>query len=174
MARAATTNRSVIPSMPARKARRTKPALRSVSCGNSAPRATGSVLFSRALGGVGGLLGALLGAGGIRIPVGARRGGVLRGGLLGALLAVIGGVEARALERDAGRVEDLPDRRAALHAGGKRVFGQLLHHVKDVTVLALVLVDRHSASSKLLAIPGLYSLEALGHLSGKRATRGGG
>src|SRR5918997_5949572 len=153
MARAATTKRSVIPSMPARKARRTKPALRSVSCGNSAPRATGSVLFSRALGGVGGLLG----AGGVRIPVGARRGGVLRGGLLGALLAVIGGVEARALERDADRVGGLPDRRAALHAGGKRVFGQLLHHVKDVTVLALVLVDRHSASSNLLAIPGLYS-----------------
>src|SRR4028119_171047 len=148
MARAATTKRRVTPSTATRRVQRTGPSRRGSSRGGSAPRATrASVLAS---GGTrrrrGGLIcrlvrGLLLFRLRLGIAVGAGC------GLLGALLvAVVCGVEARALEGDADRLEDLADRGAALDARGQGVFRHLLHHVEDVIVLALVLVDRHPAS----------------------------
>ena len=59
------------------------------------------------------------------------------------LLAVVGVVEARALEVDGGRVEDAHRGGAADLALGERLVGHPLDHVEDVPVLAFVLVDRH-------------------------------
>src|SRR5918998_2384058 len=143
MARAATTKRRVTPSTVTRRARRTGPSRRGSSRGGSAARATrGSVLSSggRRRGG-GFTRGLLL----FRLRLGVAVG--TGGGLLGALLgAVVRGVEARALKGDADRLEDLADRGAALDARGQGVFRHLLHHVEDVIILTLVLVDRHPAS----------------------------
>src|SRR5215211_8024354 len=80
--------------------------------------------------------------------------------LLGALLArlavlggfgfrtapVVGRVEARPLERHVHLLHHLPERSAALDARGQGVVKELLHHIEDVPVLALELVDRHPAS----------------------------
>src|SRR3712207_8193059 len=120
MARAATTKRRISPSTATRKARRMGPSRRGSSRGGSAPRATrGSVLASGGRRRGGGLVrrlvrGLLLLRLRLRVAVGGRR------GLLGALLAaVVRGVEARALEGDADRLEDLADRGAALDARGQ-------------------------------------------------------
>jgi LCP family protein required for cell wall assembly len=100
--------------------------------------------------------GARRGAGGRGVGrarrVGARAGGAVVLGRAGApadglLLAVVGRVEARALEVDGGRVEDLLDRRLADLAGGQRIVAHSLHHVEGVAVVAAVLVDRHGTLS---------------------------
>ena len=62
------------------------------------------------------------------------------------LLAVVGVVEAGALEVDGERVQDAHRRGAALLALGQRLVAHLLDHVEDVAVLAFVLVDRHGAA----------------------------
>ena len=68
-------------------------------------------------------------------------------------------------------MEDLPDRGAALDAGREGVFGQLLHHVEDVPVLTLVLVDRHPASNFGAREPRLYRLDRLPVLSARTLAR---
>src|SRR5918993_132881 len=160
-ARAETTKRRVIPSTTARSALLTIPSWRSRLCGRPAPRATGSVLFPWAAGGLGRLLFALLlfRARPV-VPVGGL-GGVFLRGLFRALLAVVCGVEARALERDTYGMEDFPDGSPALEARREGVFGQLLHHVEDVSVLTLVFVDRHPASILGARESRLYRLDRL-------------
>src|SRR5919112_3770492 len=144
-ASAETTKRRVTPSTHARRALLRIPSWRLRLCGRPAPRATFSVLFPRAGRGACRLLFALLDFSCALFPVGAL-GGIFLCGLLRALLAVVGGVEARALERDTDGMENFPDRGAALDAGRKGVFGELLHHVEDVPVFTLVFVGRHPAS----------------------------
>ena len=66
--------------------------------------------------------------------------------------AVVGVVEARALEVHGDRVEDALDRRAARLAGrGHGRVGDLLHHLEQVPVLAAVLVDRHGRAARSAA-----------------------
>src|SRR5829696_10394217 len=143
-ARAETTKRRVTPSTSVRSARLKIPSWPARLSGRPAPRSTFSVIFPWAGGRAGRLLFALLVFCAL-VPVGALW-GILLGGLFLALLAVVSGVEARALERDADRMEDFPDRGAALDAGREGIFGQLLHYVEDVPVFTLVFVDRHPAS----------------------------
>src|SRR5918994_2027840 len=157
-ARAETTKRRVSPSTKARSALLRIPSWRSRLCGRPAPRAMGSVLFPCAGGGLSRLLFALLR---FRACPVVALGGVFLCGLLRTLLAVVCGVEARALERDTDGMEDFPDRGAALDAGREGVFGQLLHHVEDVPVLTLVFVDRHPASILSARDSRLYRLDRL-------------
>src|SRR5215213_5418022 len=96
---AKTTKSRVMPSTTARSARLTKPSRRPVLCGRPAPLATCSVLFPRAGRSPCRLLFILLVFRAL-VPVRAC-GSVFGCGLFGALLAVVGRVEARALERDA-------------------------------------------------------------------------
>src|SRR5215212_4139511 len=162
--RAETTKSRVTPSTTARSARLSRPSRRPVLCGRPAPRATGSVLFSRTGRGPCRLLFVLLFSRAL-VPVGGCR-GVFGRGLFRCLVAVVGRVETRALERDAHGVENFPDQGPALDAGRKRVFRELLHHVEDVSVFTLVLVDRHPASSlnargyKLYRLDGTLVLRA--------------
>src|SRR5919206_178170 len=60
---------------------------------------------------------------------------------------VVGRVEARALKGDAHRTEDLPDRGVTLEALCEGVIKYTLHYVEGVSVLTLVLVDRHVSSN---------------------------
>src|SRR3954454_17902963 len=70
----------------------------------------------------------------------------LRGGAL-LLLAVVGVVEARALEVDGHRVEDALHGRAVLLAELQRVVGHALHPLERVASLAAILVNRHGTLS---------------------------
>src|SRR3954468_481449 len=63
------------------------------------------------------------------------------------LLAVVGVVEARALEVDRDRVEDAVHRRPADLALRDRVVAHALEHLEGVALLAAVLVDRHGTLS---------------------------
>ncbi len=92
----------------------------------------------------GGAVAALAGAATLR----ARRVGRLRT----VATAVVGVVEARALEVDRGRVQHLLDGRAAFGARGQRVVAHALHHVELMPVRAAVLVDRHAFSIPTLAL----------------------
>src|SRR4051794_10593698 len=84
---------------------------------------------------------------GLRLRAGARVGAFRLLGAIGAvaalLLAVVGVVEAGALEVDRGRVQDAHRRGTALLALGERLVGHLLDHVEDVAVVAFVLIDGH-------------------------------
>ena len=83
------------------------------------------------------------------VPAGGRRGRVGLGGLaagrrLGAGRAGVGAVEARALEDDADRVEDLAQPPLARRALGQRLVGEGLHRLELVTARgAGVLVRGH-------------------------------
>src|SRR5215210_7501975 len=93
---------------------------------------------------------------------------------LGGLRAVVGGVEARALEGYADRLEDLPHRDAALDARGEGIFGHPLHHVEDVSVPALVFVDGHLCLQGYVKSNGLrrlYNLGGVAPSSGRRRGR---
>src|SRR3712207_2954053 len=137
-ARAARTKRSVMPRMSVREARRTMPPCGLPARGSSTLGDISlSVLF----------VCGLLGGGALFLRALVARLAVLGGGFGLFAPLVVGRVEAGALERDVDRVQHLPDRRAAFDARGQRVFGELLHHVEDVPVLALILVDRHPAST---------------------------
>ena len=70
--------------------------------------------------------------------------GALRAGALAA--AVVGGVEARALEVDGGRAQDLVHRGGADLAGLERRVREALEGLELVTIRTAVLVDRHSRS----------------------------
>src|SRR3954462_626890 len=63
------------------------------------------------------------------------------------LLAVVGVVEARALEVDRDRVEDAVHRRPADLALRDRIVAHALQHLEGVALLAAVLVDRHGTLS---------------------------
>src|SRR5918994_5281074 len=167
-ARAETTKRRVSPSTKARSALLRIPSWRSRLCGRPAPRAMGSVLFPWAGGGLSRLLFALLR---FRACPVVALGGVFLCGLLRTLLAVVCGVEARALERDTDGMEDFPDRGAALDAGREGVIGELLHHVEDVPVLTLVFVYRHPASNFGARESRLYRLDRLPVLSARTLAR---
>ena len=77
---------------------------------------------------------------------GARAARVVAGAA--ALAAVVGVVEARALEVDGGREEHLAHLAAAHLALGERVVGHALGHLELVpAVVAAILIDRHESTS---------------------------
>src|SRR6478736_9483713 len=74
-------------------------------------------------------------------------------GSLGAVpAAVVGVVEAGALEVNRRGVQHLLHGCAAVDARGERIVAHPLHHVEQMPVLAAVLVDRHLFSIPTLAL----------------------
>src|SRR3954471_15330796 len=100
-------------------------------------------LRRRGAGGLGLLLRLLFGLLGVLL-VGALLGGGLRLALAPGG-AVVGVVEARALEVHGHGMEDPLDRRLARRARRNRGVGHALRDLEDVPVVALVLVDGHPA-----------------------------